>query len=215
MNPPCHELHWDEVVKYTFLSEFDLLRDSRQDVSRRPWAMPAAHLTMDWYFKKCRAVEEIQRLNIKIRRLLTHIQDEDWHLHRCEEYMKPINILLAHQIATRHNNRSRFNALHLQRLHHISQLPGFTGTLLPGQTVLTAPGDSINATPPTIPARLAIAPSPLPSPARAQAMDTADELEEEEYTEENVEQASCALQDVVHATVDLKHSDQGVGRFID
>ena len=46
-------------------------------------------------------------------------------------------------------------------------------------------------------------------------MDTTDELEEEEYTEENIEQASCALQDVVHATVDLGHSDQGVGGFID
>ena len=215
INPPRRELHWDEVVEYAFLSEFDLLRDSRQDVSRRPWATPAARLTMDWYFKKCRAVEEIQCLNIEIRRLLTHIQDEDRHLRRCEEYMKPINVLLAHQIATRRNNRSRFNALHLQRLHHISQLPRFTGTLLPGQTVLTAPGDSINATPPTVPARLAIASSPLPSPAGAQAMDTADELEEEEYAEENVEQASCVLQDVVHATVDLEHSDQGVGGFID
>ena len=66
MNPPHHELHWDEVVKYAFLSEFDLLRDSQQDVSRRPWATPAARLTINWYFKKCRAVEEIQRLNIKI-----------------------------------------------------------------------------------------------------------------------------------------------------
>ena len=44
---------------------------------------------------------------------------------------------------------------------------------------------------------------------------TTDELEEEEYAKENVEQASCALQDVVHATVDLGHSDQGVGGFID
>ena len=93
--------------------------------------------------------------------------------------MKLINVLLAHQIATHRNNHSHFNTLHLQYLHHISQLPGFTEMLLPGQTVLTAPGDSINATPPTVPARLAIAPSPLPSPAGAQAMDTADELEEE------------------------------------
>ena len=215
MNPPHHGLHWDKVVEYAFLLEFDLLRDSQQDVSQRPWATPAARLTINWYFKKCHAVEEIQRLNIEIRRLLTYIQDEDRHLRRCEEYMKPINVLLAHQIATRRNNRSRFNTLHLQRLHHISQLPGFTGTLLPGQTVLTTPGDSVNATPPAIPARLVIVPSPLPSSAGTQAMDTADELEEEEYAEENIEQASCALQDVVHATVDLGHSDQGVGRFID
>ena len=214
MNPPRRELHWDEVVEYAFLSKFDLLRDSRQDVSRRPWATPAARLTMDWYFKKCRAVEEVQRLNIEIRRLLTYIQDEDQHLRRCEEHMKLINIPLAHQIAICRNNRSRFSALHLHRLYHISQLSGFTGTLLPGKSILTAPGDSADTTPPTIPARLALVPSPFPSSAEVQSTDTADELEEEEYAEENVEQAGCALQDVVYATMDLGHSDEGVGGFI-
>ena len=107
---------------------------------------------MDWYFKKCRAVEEIQRLNIEIQRLLTYIQDEDQHLHRCEEHMKLINVPLAHQIAIRRNTRARFNALHLQRLYSISQLPAFTGTLLPGKSILTALGDSVDTTPPTIPA---------------------------------------------------------------
>ncbi|KAI6105166.1 hypothetical protein EDD16DRAFT_1486159, partial [Pisolithus croceorrhizus] len=28
MNPPRHQLHWDKVIEYTFLSEFNLLRDS-------------------------------------------------------------------------------------------------------------------------------------------------------------------------------------------
>ena len=58
-------------------------------------------------------------------------------------------------------------------------------------------------------------PFPLLPEHKLWTLDTADELEEEEYAKENVEQASCALQDVVHATVDLEHSDQGVGRFID
>ena len=107
---------------------------------------------MDWYFKKCRAVEEVQCLNIEIRCLLTYIQDEDQHLHQCEEHMKLVNIPLAHQIVIRHNNRSHFNALHLQHLYHISQLSGFTGTLLPGKSILTAPGDSADTTPLTIPA---------------------------------------------------------------
>ena len=106
---------------------------------------------MDWYFKKCRAPEEIQYLNIKIRCLLTYIQDEDQHLHRCEEHMKLINVPLAHQIAIHHNTCACFNALHFQCLYHISQLPAFTGTLLPGKSILTALGDSVDTTPPTIP----------------------------------------------------------------
>ena len=46
-------------------------------------------------------------------------------------------------------------------------------------------------------------------------MHTVDELEKEEYAEEHVEQAGCVLQDVVHATMDLRHRDEGVGGLID
>ncbi|KAJ6605926.1 hypothetical protein B0H10DRAFT_2310689 [Mycena sp. CBHHK59/15] len=64
---PRPPLSWEEVVEYTFLADFDLLRDSnRVDPSQRPWALPAARLAMDNYFKICRAVEEIKRLNIEI-----------------------------------------------------------------------------------------------------------------------------------------------------
>ena len=59
MVPPHRQLHWDEVVEYTFLSEFDLLRDTRQDVSHCPWTTPTGQQAMDSYFKHHRAEEEI------------------------------------------------------------------------------------------------------------------------------------------------------------
>ncbi|KAI6010380.1 hypothetical protein BKA83DRAFT_4467512 [Pisolithus microcarpus] len=179
MNPPRHQLHWDEVVKYAFLSEFNLLRDSRQDISWQPWTTPTAHLMMDWYFKKCRALEEVQCLNVKIHCFITYIQDEDRYLCRCEEQLRATHGLLAHQISIRRNVHGHFDTLHLKHLYNILQLRGFNGTLAPGISALKATGDTT---------------------------DTVDELEEEEDIEENIVWAGCALQDVVHLTMDIEHT---------
>lgn len=48
--PPRQLLDWEQVVEYAFLSDFDLLRDTRQDIRSRPWATPAARLAMDQSF---------------------------------------------------------------------------------------------------------------------------------------------------------------------
>ncbi|KAI6020369.1 hypothetical protein BKA83DRAFT_4464675 [Pisolithus microcarpus] len=179
MNLPRHQLHWDEVVEYTFLSEFDLLRDSQQDVSQQPWTMPAARLMMDWYFKKCHALEEVQHLNVEICCFITYVQDEDRYLRRCEEQLRATHGPLAHQISIRRNVHGRFDTLHLKHLYNISQLHGFNGMLTPGISALKATGDTTN---------------------------TVDELEEEEDIEENVVRVGCALQDVVHLTMDIEHT---------
>lgn len=73
IDPPRPTLQWKDVVNYVFLSEFDLLRDARQDVRTRPWARPAGRMAMDLYFKIQRAKEEIDRLNIEIPRVITYI----------------------------------------------------------------------------------------------------------------------------------------------
>ncbi|KAI6099141.1 hypothetical protein F5141DRAFT_1190692 [Pisolithus sp. B1] len=119
MNLPRCQLHWDEVVEYAFLSKFDLLRDSRQDISWKPSS-------------KCHALEEVQHLNIEIHCFVTYIQDEDQYLCRCKEQLRATNAPLAHQISICHNVHGHFNTLHLKYLYNISQLPGFTGTLAPG-----------------------------------------------------------------------------------
>ncbi|KAI6010076.1 hypothetical protein BKA83DRAFT_4467634 [Pisolithus microcarpus] len=193
MNLPRCQLHWDEVVEYAFLSEFNLLRDSQQDVSRQPWTMPAARLMMDWYFKKCHALDEVQRLNVEIHRFITYIQDEDQYLRRCEEQLRATHGPLAHQISIHRNVCGHFDTLHLKHLYNISQLRGFNGTLAPSISALKATGD-------TSP------PLPQPSNLDPQATNTVDELEEEEDIEENVVRAGCALQDVVHLTMDIEHT---------
>ncbi|KAJ6501298.1 hypothetical protein DFH09DRAFT_944884 [Mycena vulgaris] len=75
-SPPRHQLTWQEVIDFTFLSDFDILRDPERNAAIRPWATPGARELMDTYFKiKC-VREEIKRLNIEIHRFVTYIMDK-------------------------------------------------------------------------------------------------------------------------------------------
>ncbi|KAG1784879.1 uncharacterized protein HD556DRAFT_1435328 [Suillus plorans] len=131
LRPPRASLSWEEVVEYAFLSDFDLLRDARQDISQRPWATPTGRLTMDTYFKTRRAREEIQRLDIEIRRLATYLHDESRYLTECEKQLQTLHPGLAHQVSLHRKIRARFAEHHYQRLHDISMLEGFTGSITP------------------------------------------------------------------------------------
>lgn len=135
--PPRRTLQWSEVVEYAFLADFDLLRDTRQDIQLRPWAKPAARMAMDMYFKTQRAKEEIRRLNIEIRRVITYIRDEDIFLRAQESAVRLTDPLLAHQIHLYQNERGRFNEAHMQCFRATAKLHGFSGSLHPG-TAITA-----------------------------------------------------------------------------
>ncbi|KAJ3832901.1 hypothetical protein F5878DRAFT_547471, partial [Lentinula raphanica] len=77
LRPPRRAISWDEVVDYSFLSEFDILRDTREDVRQKKWATPSNRLLMFQFFKLIRAEEELDRLHMEIKRLLTYIRDEE------------------------------------------------------------------------------------------------------------------------------------------
>ncbi|KAJ6550299.1 hypothetical protein B0H19DRAFT_1074161 [Mycena capillaripes] len=74
--PPHHTLTWNEVIEFTFLANFNILRDPEGNASIRPWATPAAREPMDTYFKIEWAKEEVQLLNIEICRFVTYMRDE-------------------------------------------------------------------------------------------------------------------------------------------
>ncbi|KAG1728938.1 hypothetical protein EDB19DRAFT_1939615 [Suillus lakei] len=185
MHPPRRTLKWDEVVEYTFLADFDLLRDTRADVSRHPWSSAAARSAMDLHFKMCRARKEIERL------------DTERYLRECENQLKDTSPALAHQIAIHRNTRGRFNSRHLKRLYDISKLPGFSGTLTPGVSADTSPGESASVANAQIPTQMLVAPPPY--------VDTQDDLDDEEEEDEVVEQASRSLHDVLLIADDFSY----------
>ncbi|KAJ3725407.1 hypothetical protein C8R42DRAFT_551403, partial [Lentinula raphanica] len=125
LTPPRQIIHWEEILELTFLSEFDLLRDSREDVREKCWATPKNRQIMLEFFKLIRAEEELGRLHVEIRRLLTFMRDEEHELTQQAAALDPENPTLAHQIRLYRDERSRFNPLHRQRLFAIKKLKGF------------------------------------------------------------------------------------------
>ena len=139
---PRRQLEWKEVVEYAFLADFDLLRDARQDISHRTWATPAGRLAMDLYFKIRRAREEIDRLNIEVRRVATYIRDETHYLRNAEKHARSSDPRIAHQIRLYRMIRGRFTSHHKHRLRDIAGLSGFSGSILPGTSVDNGKGES-------------------------------------------------------------------------
>ncbi|KAJ7816298.1 hypothetical protein B0H14DRAFT_2374708 [Mycena olivaceomarginata] len=134
LDPPRRTLKWEEVVEFTFLSDFDLLRDLEGNAAIRPWATPAARALMDTHFKILRAKEEIQRLNIEIRRLVTYIRDERDFLVAKEEEIRETDPNLAFFVHRYRMERGHFDDTHMKRLRKLQATykERFTGTLEPG-----------------------------------------------------------------------------------
>ncbi|KAJ6535312.1 hypothetical protein B0H10DRAFT_1685182, partial [Mycena sp. CBHHK59/15] len=88
MIPGKPNLSWEDVIEYAFLSDFDLLREGRKDIREEPWALPVGRVAMDQHYKLLRADEEIQRLNIEIQPLVTHMRDEEAFLTHHEERLR-------------------------------------------------------------------------------------------------------------------------------
>jgi hypothetical protein len=195
ITPPRPALEWNHIIEHGLLAEFDLLRDTRQDIRTKPWASAAGRFAMDLYFKIQRAKEEIDRINVEIRRFITYIRDEDLFLRTKEAEIQVFDEVLAHQIYLYRMARGRFSVSHMCRLREISRLPGFTGTLEPGISVTcpstTRPPDDPSSVPPAMGA-------PIPQAAHPEDDNLTQELEEEadELALADLREAFCHIMSI-------------------
>lgn len=203
MSPSRRTLEWKEVAEYAFLADFDLLRDSRQDSSCRPWATPAARLAMDQYFKVCRAKEELHRLDIEVRRLATYIRDEDRYLALATMRTQVSHPELAHQIALHRRAHGRFYAYHTQRLEEIASLPGFSGSITPGVSILDGPGESASDPDICIPSICRPSLAMHESTYQTEDFDSMRALEEDEEEDEDITAISEGLASLLEVCSDL------------
>ncbi|KIL54749.1 hypothetical protein M378DRAFT_182428 [Amanita muscaria Koide BX008] len=81
-----------------------------------------------------RAREEIRRLNIEIRRVITHMHDKLMVLQKQEDVHKDKDPYLAHQVHLYKMERAQANSLHTDHFQKLSVHPGFTGDLSPRPT---------------------------------------------------------------------------------
>lgn len=130
--PPRPTVDWDRVSHYQFLEDFALLRESRPEVLGQPWARPAVQVTMKQAMRIERAKEEIIRCNVEIRRLITHLADEDAHLTQVHDQLVAAKDPLAPILADFATRRKRVNAQVRARLLQTSRLSGFTGNITHG-----------------------------------------------------------------------------------
>lgn len=125
MDPPRETLTYEAAVNYTFLSEFDLLRDSRDDVRSKPWADPSNRVLLNQFFKLVGATDELDRLHQEIQRLVTFMKVEREQLTQKELELRADQPALALQVRSFRWERGRFSALHRKRLLSIIKLKGF------------------------------------------------------------------------------------------
>lgn len=127
LSPPRPKLSWKQVVDYSFLGEFDLLREARFDIRTQPWADPLRREATVKYLRLRQARTEIERLNIEVRRLDTAIHDEEVHMVGTIDRLSRSNPLLATELQRQWKLRSLVNEVHKVRLTEIKALPHFSG----------------------------------------------------------------------------------------
>ncbi|KAJ6498639.1 hypothetical protein DFH09DRAFT_1103086 [Mycena vulgaris] len=199
MSPPKPTLDWEEVVEYAFLADFDLLREGREDIRGERWAQPAGRAAMDQHYKLLRADEEIARLNIEIRRLVTYMTDEEVFLRREEGRLREEGKEgMAVQVGLLRMERERFTQVHMARLAKLRKEPGCTANVLPGvsicrerHTPVTRDRDAEMRTP-----------SPPPPTEEEAVPPPADDDEEEAESEDDEGAVSEAFLNIVRIASD-------------
>ena len=137
LDPPRPPLDWSQVSHYSFLDEFNLLRNTRHDISSAPWANPVVRETIKRFLRVRRAHEEINRCNIEVRRLFTSIHDEDRRFDVILKHLTGQNDAILGPVAEYCTRRRRVNGLLLERIRCTFTLDGFTGS----KTVGSRKGD--------------------------------------------------------------------------
>lgn len=125
LHPPRRKISWDQIIDFSYLLEFNILRDTQEDVRERKWATPQNRLLMSQFFKFIRAEEELARVHVEVKRLLTYMVDEERVVCGKAAEVSEENPALALQLSLYWKERSRFNAAHRSCLFSITKLKGF------------------------------------------------------------------------------------------
>ncbi len=135
LNPPRPPLDWSRVSNFSFLDEFTLLQDCRNDIRGKPWTKPAVREAMKARHRIARAREEITRLNVEVRRLRTAIRDETLLFDHVLTKLKRDDDPLLGAVEEFTSRRKKVNSHLLSRVYQIHALPGFSGVKMPGRRV--------------------------------------------------------------------------------
>ena len=126
-SPPRPVLQYSEALSYAALGDFDLLKHSRHHVLARPWSNTMHRQMAVKYFKLLRAQEEINRLNVEVRRLQAWVDNETMEIERIATEISAQSPLLSAELRALFHHQQRVNNQHQLRLQRIYDLEGYSG----------------------------------------------------------------------------------------
>jgi len=126
--PPRQKLKYSDVIGYSALGEFSLLKVSCADVLVKLWTQPANREMAMKYFKVLWSKEEISPLNVEIQCLVAWIGYDEKQLLTAEEKFHNASADgLAVEMQLFYTERHWVNNIHRQLLHKICMLDSFSG----------------------------------------------------------------------------------------
>ncbi|KAG1854028.1 hypothetical protein F4604DRAFT_1883367 [Suillus subluteus] len=127
LESPRPPITWEQVVEFSQLAEFDLLRDTDNQLQDKRWAIPRNRQASAKYFDLQRCKEEIVRCNVEIIRLRTKIQDDTLNFPVVIAQLRLSDPPLAGEVQRRWDHICSVNYFHLSRIAQIEALPGYSG----------------------------------------------------------------------------------------
>jgi hypothetical protein len=135
LNPPKPKIEPSRLMEAAFISDFEMLGDLSGDIRTKPWASPAGRVALDQYYRILQAREELVRLNIEIRRLVTYMADEkDYVTKVCDGLIADGKSSLAYHVNAHYLRRARSNKNHMDNLNKLATNPSFSGSLAVGDS---------------------------------------------------------------------------------
>jgi len=128
LKPPRPSLTWKQIIDYGFLGEFNILRHSRSDICTEDWAKPGQRELTTKFMELCRAREEVDRLNIEIKRLQTAMRDKALKYRDVISTTLKTDSPLASELGCCWELHRAIHDLHERRLAQVMSGMGFTGS---------------------------------------------------------------------------------------
>jgi hypothetical protein len=117
------------------LVDFDLLRDVKNSVTKKPWAKPQVRDAMTLHFRIKRAREEIHCLNVEIQQQITYMCDEHMLYRNMASRLQEDQPNLAAYIAQEGVHCDTIFTYIMFYLIKTSRLSIFSGKLAPGNVI--------------------------------------------------------------------------------
>lgn len=121
-------LNPDDVLQYSYIGQFDVLKDTRNSITEKPWAVPSNRIARDAWFKSERAKEEILRAEVEVARLRSWLEKEETLYCERIKSIADSDTDLAGELARRQCRLKQAHRRIRQDLDRIHGIPSYTPT---------------------------------------------------------------------------------------